>query len=106
MCWRLVRKRLANAVDLVVVAAAREGLELCFQVCQPRRIRWEQHLTALELSELDCHAGLFVILRFDRDDGRPRQLDFLNERSTESSIFDQDRACLMFLACSVTRAFS
>ena len=59
----LVRQRLADAVDLVVVATTREGEEFGFELIKPRRRSGKTNLAAFELAGLDRHPGPFVQFR-------------------------------------------
>src|SRR5215216_8203334 len=54
-----------------------------------------EHLTALELSGLYEHSDFLVIFGFDRNDREMRRLEFLDQRSPDSGIFNQDVGGLM-----------
>jgi hypothetical protein len=88
---------LAYAVHLIVVPAVWKCEKLCFEICKPWRLVWEEHLAVLELCGLYGHSDFLVVLGLDRDDREIRRLEFLDQRCPHSGIFNQDVGGLMQL---------
>ena len=93
----LVAQGLAYAVHLIVVPTARKREKLLFEICEPRRLLREEHVTALELCGLYGHSDFLVMLGLDRNDREMRRLKFLDQRCPESGVFNQDLGGLVQL---------
>ena len=83
-------KRLADAVDLIVMATVRKAEKLLFETRKPRRLRWEEDLPGFNLSGGDRHSAQFVALGLNRLDGEAFPAQLSNQRRADPAVFDHD----------------
>src|SRR5215212_11388775 len=90
-----MRQGLADAVNLIIMAAMRKRKQFALKIRKPSRILWEKHLATGEFTAFDRHPGYLAAFRLDRDRGKPRTLQFLGQGRADPAILHQKRARLV-----------
>ncbi len=87
-------EELRDTIDLVVVAAVREGQEFVEERIEPGRFFGQQHFAGFDAGRCRCHAVGLVAPGLDTDGAgqivRPLALEILDQVEAQARLLDQD----------------